>query len=145
MAPPAFYKAFTLRAQGLLLVLATDVKISRGGLAYWPVSPHTCVPRALPEVARQQSRVERALRAKFHFADSAGKGHAHICIERDLPGERVAWTKFSHGSHEIGPSLQSKIASQLGVCRHDLLAMVGCTISEERYLEIARPPSFDQS
>ncbi len=93
-------------------------------------------------MAPRQSDIERSLRTKFHFQDSLGKGHDHICIERNLPNGSFVWTKFSRGTREVPKALQAAIARQIGVRRDDLMRMVGCTMSEQQYLAIAEPPQY---
>jgi len=47
-------------------------------------------------------------------------------------------TMTSHNGQEIGDSLQSCMARQMGLTKSEFLAFVSCTISGEKYVSLLR-------
>lgn len=84
-------------------------------------------------------RLVGCLSGKLKAQEKAGR-HRKFEVFDDND-QLVGWTQVSHewkGNQEIGSSMVSTIARQLGISTGDLMATVDCTKSRADYLEAAR-------
>lgn len=77
--------------------------------------------------------ISHLLVAKFGFEET--QSH-HAFFVRTFPNQVRIRTKVSHGRHEIGRALESKMARQLHVTTECFRGMFSCNVSCEEYERI---------
>lgn len=85
--------------------------------------------------------IQSKLMHKFGFSLNEKRGHLWFTLE--LPDLPVISTMLSHGRKEIGRSLESQIARQLGVRTPFFREMMNCTKSREEYYRQLQTTSTD--
>src|SRR5579864_3749567 len=82
--------------------------------------------------------IEKKLQKKFNFKRTSRQDHREY--ELELPGAPPIRTIFSHNKQEIGPTLESLIARQLGVSTRDFRGMIDCTVGKDDYYSRLKAP-----
>mgnify|MGYP000044160715 CR=1 FL=1 len=84
----------------------------------------------MPASAR---KMDRLLTNKLGFKRRMGKHQIYVL---KVGGRQVARTLISHGTKEIGDSLLSRMARQIGITRPQLMDILDGTLTREDYLRL---------